>query len=330
MHNRVNIIFLVFVFLWPSLGAAEHLVDRVIAVVNDDVITLTELENAGHLYFKRIQENAPGREVDLAMRKAREEVLASLIDKILIRQTAEKMSIKVTEGEVDTAIDQILARSNATIKEFRDDLAEMDMTEQEYRKNLRDQILQSKLINYEVRSRIVITENDIKDYYQKQYTKEGGESGYYILQMGFSWEKKGSLVMLGTIAKADAKKKAEEIRARVMDGENFKELAKSFSSLPSAKDGGDIGTLKKEEMAPYMRDTILAMKPGEISPIVETKSGYQFFKLISSREGDMIVLAPYESVREDIRNSLYEEEMKDQYDLWVKNIREQAYINILE
>jgi peptidyl-prolyl cis-trans isomerase SurA len=203
------------------------------------------------------------------------------------------------------------------------------LTEQQYREDLRDQMLQSKLSNFQVRSRIVITEEDIQEYYQKQYTQENQESGYYLLQMGFTWEEQGNLVMPGTIAKQDAEKRAEEIRNRVLDGESFKELAKSFSNLPSAKDGGDIGLIKKDEMAQYMRDTVLAMKPGEVSPIVETESGYQFFKLLSVRQGDMVILAPYESVRTDIRDLLYQEEIKEQYDIWVKELREKAYIKTL-
>jgi peptidyl-prolyl cis-trans isomerase SurA len=325
MQNRLHIIFLLLFLLWPSFVAAE-LVDRVVAEVNDDVITLSELETAGDSYFKRIREKAPPRELSAALRQARKEVLTSLIDKMLLYQAAVKMSISVSEAEIDTAVDQIMARNNATIKEFRKELASMHTTEEKFREDLHDQILQSKMINFQVRSRIVIIEEDIKEYYQKEYTREEGESGYYILQMGFTWEKQGNLVMPGTVAKQDAGKRAEEIRARVLDGESFKELAKSFSNLPSAKDGGDIGMIKKEEMAPYMRDTVLAMRPGEISPIVETESGYQFFKLLSVRDGDMVVLAPYESVRDEIRDRLYQQEMEEQYDIWAKELREKAYI----
>jgi peptidyl-prolyl cis-trans isomerase SurA len=302
------------------------LVDRIVAEVNDDVITLSELEKAGDSYFKRIRAKAPARELDLALQQAREEVLASLIEKTLLRQAAAKISVSVSEAEIDSAIDQILARNNSTIKDFRRDLQSMHITEQDYRESLHDQILQSKMVNIEVRSRIVITEEDIREYYQKEYTKKEGESGYYILQMGFTWDKKGNLVMPGTVAKQDARKRAEEIRNRVLDGENFKELASSFSNLPSAKDGGDIGMIKKDEMAPYMRETVLKMKPGEISPIVETESGFQFFKLLVVRDGEMVVLAPYELVREEIRDQLYQQEVKEKYEIWVKELREKAYI----
>jgi peptidyl-prolyl cis-trans isomerase SurA len=318
---------MLFLLTAPSLG--EHLVDRVVAVVNDDVITLSELEKTGREFFERIKMKAPAGEVDRALEKAREEVLSGLIDKFIVRQEAEKLSIAVSEEEVDKAVDQILARNNATIVDFKKELASMNISEQEYRDNLRDQILQSKLVNYEVRSRIVIVEDDMQAYYKKEYTQEKGEGGYYILQMGFTWRNTVSLEKAGFDSKEEARKKAEEIRARVLDGENFMELAKVYSNLPSASDGGDIGLFKKNEMAAYMQDVILAMHPGEISSIVEKDNTFQFFKLLSMREGDIVVKAPYETVREEIRDILYQQEMEEQYKIWVKSLREKAYIKIL-
>jgi peptidyl-prolyl cis-trans isomerase SurA len=316
-------------FLLPSPSYGDHLVDRVVAVVNNDVITLSELEKAGREFFERIKSQAPATEVDRALEKAREEVLSRLVDKSIVRQQAEKLSITVSEQELDTALDQILARNNATIEEFKKELAAMKISEQEYRENLRDQIMQSKLISYEVRSRIVINEEDIKAYYQEEYTQHKGESGYHILQMGFTWRNTVSLEEAGFDTKEAAREKAEEIRARVLDGESFTELAKAYSNLPSASYGGDIGLFQKDEMASYMKDVILAMHPGEISPIIETGNAFQFFKLLSVREGDLVVKAPYESVREEIRDVLYRQKMEEQYKAWVKSLREEAYIKIL-
>jgi peptidyl-prolyl cis-trans isomerase SurA len=251
------------------------------------------------------------------------------VDKLIVRQQAAKMSMTVSEQEIDTAIDQVLARNNATKEDFRRELATMGISEQDYRDNIRDQILQSKLVNYEVRSRVVITEEDIRDYYQKEYTQEKGEGGYHILQMGFTWRNIVSLAEAGFDTKEEAREKAEEIRARVLAGESFTELAKTYSNLPSAVDGGDIGLFKKDEMAPYMRDVIVAMHPGEVSTIVETGNAFQFFKLLSQREGDLVVKAPYDSVHDEIRDVLYRQEMEKQYNEWVKSLREEAYIKIL-
>jgi peptidyl-prolyl cis-trans isomerase SurA len=331
MLNRLAIILLslLLVFGAATISYGDHLVDRVVAVVNDDVITLSDLEKMGREYFERVKEQVPDAEIKMAMDKAKEDVLTSLIDKIIVRQQAEKLGISVSEEEVDTAIDQIMARNNATLEDFRRELAKRNVPEQEYRNSIRDQILQSKLVSYEVRSRIVIIEDNIREYYQKEYTQKKEESGYHILQMGFTWRNTVTLEEAGFDTQEQAREKAEEIHSRVINGESFKGLAQSSSNLPSAVDGGDIGIFKKDEMADYMKDALLAMKPGEVSPIIETGNSFQFFKLLSVREGDIVVKAPYESVRDEIRDILYRREMEEQYKNWVKSLRDEAYIKIL-
>ncbi len=331
MLNRLTIIlFSFFLFsLFSALSYGEDYVDRVVAVVNDDVVTLSELEKAGREYFERIKMKVPAGEVERALEKARGEVLSSLIDNIIVRQKAAELSITVEETDIDNAINQMLSRNNATLEKFRKELAKMNVSMQEYRKNLYNQILQSKLVGFQVRSRIVIIEENIKKYYEKEYTQEKGEGGYYVLQMGFNWKNPGTLEVTSYGSKEEVRKKAEEIRARVLAGESFRELAQSFSNFPSATDGGDLGLIKKDEMAAYMKDTILPMHPGEISKIIETGKTFQFFKLLSVREGDLVIKAPYESVKGEIREILYKQEMEEQYNVWVESLREQAYIKIL-
>ena len=333
MLNRLAItlfFFMLFCFCALPLFAQndDDFVDRIVAVANDDVITLTELEKAGEEYFERIKMKAPADEVEKALEMARNEVLSSLIDNMIVKQKAAELSIVVEEADIDNATKQILARNNVTIEEFRKELASANISEEQFRDNLRGQILQSKLIDREVRSRIVIVEEDIMAYYEKEYTQERGESGYNIMQMGFNWKSSG-IVGPGSDSKQEARKKAEEIRARVLAGENFAELAKAYSNLPSAADGGDIGLIKKDEMAASMRDVILSMHPGEISEIIETENGFQFYKLLSHREGDIVVKAPYQSVRDEIRDILYRKEMEEQFKVWVEGLREKAYIKIL-
>ncbi len=328
MLNRLAIIFFSFLlfFLCAALSYGGDYVDRVVAVVNDDVILQTELEKAGGEYFERIRMKAPAGEVESAIEKARGEVLSSLIDNMIVKQKAAELGITVEEAEIDNAITRILSDNNATLEQFRKELAKVNVSMQDYRNNLRNQILQSRVVGQQVRSRIVIVEEDISEYYEKEYTQEKGESGYYILQIGFNWK---NLVTLDGVSQEEAREKAEAIRARVLAGESFGELARSYSDFPSATDGGNLGLIKKDEMAAYMRDAILSMHPGDISPIIETGSTFQFFKLLSSREGDLVVKAPYESVKVEIRDILYRQEMEEKYKAWVENLREQAYIKIL-
>ena len=318
--------FLLF-FSFGSYSLASEYVDRIVAAVNDDVITLSELEAAGGQIFAGIRKQALAGEVEKALHDARSGVLSSMIDNIIVRQEAQTLGIKVEESEIDMAITEMLARVNASYAEFKKELASMNVTEKDYRDNLRDQILKTKLIGFQVSSRIVITEEDMKKYYENDYPQGDKGDGYYILQMGFKWKKPEAFGSESSL-KDVTEKRAKEIRARVLEGESFKDLARSYSDLPSAADGGDIGRIGKDEMGPSMREAILATEPGGLSQVIETSDTFQFFKLLAVRQGEKVLKAPYESVKDDIRDLLYGREMEEEYNAWVKSLRSQAYIRV--
>ena len=310
----------------PGIGKAE-LVDRVVAVVNEDVITMSDVNEEGKAFFQKITERAPADELASALRRAREDVLNGLIDKKLIAQEAARQKVTVADEELDAAFKQMSANNKMSPEQFRDQLKRIGMTEPVYRENLRNQILQSKLLNYEVRSKIIITDDMVLDYYDTHYTNQVAEGGYYLLQMGFVAKKESrDSGKPDAAAKLDAKKRAERVHELVKNGQDFSTLAKKFSELPSAADGGNIGTFQKEEMAEYMRTAVTALTPGEVSQVVETPDGYQFFKLLSSQDGGIVVQAPYDSVKEEIKRQLYEEKLKVEFEAWVTKIREAAYI----
>ncbi len=142
------------------------------------------------------------------------------------------------------------------------------------------------------------------------------------MQMGFTWDKDAA-------NKVDAKKRAERVRTLVANGQDFRSLAQKFSDLPSAADGGDLGVFEEDEMASYMRNAVIDLNPGAISEVVETPSGYQFFKLLSSKNGQIVVQASFESVKNEIRKKLYEQKLKEDFESWAKSLKDNAYIKKL-
>lgn len=328
--RKLNILICLCCFVLISfLSLAQaNIIDSCVAVVNDDVITLSEVNEAGKPIFQRIAEQVAPEQLAEALKQSRKTIIKKLIDKKLLMQQAKLMHISVSDQEVDHALARILERNNTSKERFKAELAKMGMTEEQYRQNLREQALGSKLINYEVRSKIVITENDILDYYDKHYTEQIGSGGYYILQIGITFDGNDMPEDL-TKARKLARKKIDEIRKMAINGKDFKQLARQFSRLPSAADGGDIGAFKEDEMAAYMRKAVTSLSPGDISPVVEAPDGYMIFKLLSSQEGEIITKIPYESVKDEIRSTLYKQKMAKRYETWLKGIRQQAYIKIL-
>jgi peptidyl-prolyl cis-trans isomerase SurA len=324
MPNRLQrfLILAAAVLLLPAAGRAE-IVDRVVAVVNNDVITLYDLNEEGGDIFRRIRQEVPAGQQEEALRRARQELLSTLIDKRLLEKRAENMGITVGEEELDAAIERVLDRNGIDREQFRRELQLSGTSEAAYRERLRTQILQSKLIGFEVRSRIVVTDKKVKEYYDRHFAGQRQEDGYHVLQIGLAKEESGSL------ARQEARTRADEIRKQAVAGASFQELARAYSDLPSAVDGGDIGVFMKEEMAPYMREVIVGMKPGEVSPVVETQSGFQFFKLLSVKDGDVIRQASFESVKNEIRDKVYQEESQEQFEKWLKDLRSEAYVKKL-
>jgi len=311
----------VFSLFTPSFAEAE-LVDRIVAIVNDDVITFSDLNREGAALFRRITQQAPPEQVQMALLQAREEMLSNLIDKLIVEQRARKIGVTVDDAEVDSAVTRIIARNNTTPEKFRQQLELMGTSEKDYRELIRNQILQDRLVEYEIRSRVVVTEERMKEYYEKHYAEKTREEAYHILQIGISWKDDSAE------AKNAAKQRATEVREQAVAGEDFRSLAKQHSDLPSAADGGDIGVFAKDEMSAVMKHIILNLKAGQISPIEETPAGYQFFKLLSDR-GDINLQGSYDSVKEEIRKRLYEDDLNTHFQKWVKELREEAYIKNL-
>ncbi|MEW6288886.1 MAG: SurA N-terminal domain-containing protein [Thermodesulfobacteriota bacterium] len=307
-----------------SAALAAELVDRVVAVVNDDIITFSELEEEAAPTFDKIRAEAPPAQVDDAIQKARKEILRNMIDHKLLLQRAAKRKIEVSDADIDSAMQRIMEQNSLTEEQFRDQLATMGVSEEKYRASLRDQILRSRLLSYEIRSKVVITNEQVEAYYRDKYMQNNSPEGYHILQFGSGWEDTGR-----SASKEEAQKRAEQLREMVLAGENFNEIAKNYSDLPSGVDGGDIGTFKKNELADYMWQSIKDLHPGEVSPVVETPSGFQFFKLLSRSSDGVIAQAPLENVKDEIRATLYDQELKKKFEYWVKELRENSYVKEL-
>jgi len=316
-----------FLLMFLSSGTFANVVDRSVAIVNEDTITLSEVNELGKQFFKKISDEVPADRLAEALQQAQRTVIDKLIDKKLLLQEAKKLNLQVSDQEVENALQRVLANNKTTIEQFRKEISSIGMSEKQYREELREQILSSKLINHEVRTKVVISENAILDFYDTHYTTKVNGGDYSVLQIGCTW---GAENQSGTTpSQADAKEKAKKAHKLALDGKDFKELAKQFSDLPSAVDGGDLGSFQQDEMAPYMRDAVVKLKPGDVSPIVETENGYHFFKLVSSQEGKIVAHESFESVKEQIREKLYQQAMEQRFKDWMTSIREKAYIRIL-
>lgn len=310
-------------FVLLSSLAFANVVDRSVAIVNDDTITLSEVNELGRSLFKKIAEETPPDRLAETLAQARRSVIEKLIEKKLVVQEAKKLNIQVSDQEVDNAFQRVVASNQTTVEEFRKELGAMGVNEQQYREELRDQILSSKLINHEVRTKVVIPEEAVLEYYNTHFTTTVGGGEYHILHIGCMWGGETGATQEEALDKA---KKAHKL---ALQGKDFNELARQYSDLPSAAEGGDLGTFRQDELADFIREAIVRLKPGQISPMVTTDNGYHFFKLVTSEEGKVVAHEPYESVKDQIRERMYQQAMEQRFKEWLTSIRTKAYIKIL-
>lgn len=313
-----------FIALNVHQPANAEVVDRIVAVVNSDVITLSEVEKESAGLYRTLAKKNPGRSPFETMEEARENTLNSLISQLLISQKAKQSNVRASEEEIDAAYESTRARSTLNPTEFREKLQEAGTTEESYRHTLKMQILQSKLLNNDVRSKIVITDQMILDYYNTNYTTTVEKGSFYLLQMGFTWDEDDN-----PESKKVTRQRAERVYNLIKGGQEFRTLARKFSDLPSAGDGGDIGAFTLEDMASAMRSAVAPLEPGELSTIIETPSGYQFYKLLSGDGNETITTSSYEAAKEEIKEILYEDKLKEAYNVWIEELQEQAYIQKL-
>jgi len=294
-----------------------------VAAVNDDVITLSELDEALAPYLQQIRENHyPPEAQREVLFKLRQDLLNKMIDEKLTTQETERLHVSVDNREVDQQIEQIKSEHFLTDEDLRKSLAAEGFTLEEYRTRIREQMLRFKLINIEVKSKIAVTEKDIRDYYEEHKEDYQGVLKYHLGTI---------LIRVPPSADADQKKSAlEKIETIVKEFESgaaFDELAKQYSQDGTAAAGGDLGLFTLNELSAEFQETVRGMEEGQISPVLKTPKGYQILMLqeIKKMPGKTL-----KEARREIHERLYRELVEEKYRAWLKSLRNRSYVKIIQ
>ncbi len=178
MKMKINFIIfsLVLIGFCFCKSASTEVIDKIIAIVNDDIITLSQLKKEASSYIKQIESSDySDQEKKEQSRRMNEKVFNALIDRSLTTQEAKMYHIAVSDNEVNNAIENIIKTKSVGKEEFKKALLQEGLTLEEFRENIKNQILQSKLITHAVKSKVVITESDIKKYYKENTIKYLGK-----------------------------------------------------------------------------------------------------------------------------------------------------------
>jgi parvulin-like peptidyl-prolyl isomerase len=301
------IVFLGLVFISkPSISG--EIIDRVAAVVNDDVITLSEVKEETLL----INQN-PGPEGP----QTQDQVLENMIEEKLLEQEAKKLGIQVTEKDVDAGIEGVKAKFNLTDEQMVEVLKKQHLTPQTFREQWRRQLLANKLIGTQVLGQIAVTEDEIKKYYEENSGKLESTLEVRIAHI------------LIPVSSPDEEEQAQKLSLEVANlaksGKNFGELAKKYSKdASSAEKGGDLGYFKKGELAEALEKAVEEAPVGEIVGPVRSSDGYHIIKVIDKKKSETTSLD--KSKEDEIRETIYQQKVESAIKAWLDNVKKTAYI----
>ena len=309
----------ILMLVFPPVISAE-ICNRVVAHVNSDVITLYELNT-------RIKELTGFDPNDLKMRdekeflETRRKVLDLLVDEKIFREKILELRIEVTSEEVDAAIERVKESNKLTQESLLATLEKEEMSYASYRERIKDDLERMRLINLEVKSKIIIREAAIKAYYSKNKDKFSIPEKVRLATIFLKQENPSNQDEFLTLFR-----KAEKIVSRLKNGEDFGEMARNFSQGPGANEGGDLGFFRSSQLDPDLMRLIKGMTPGDISRPITRPAGIQIIRLVERQGGGV---KPFEEVRDAIFEILYREEINKRYSSWIKKLRKTAYTKII-
>ncbi|MBW1666830.1 MAG: peptidylprolyl isomerase [Deltaproteobacteria bacterium] len=301
-------------------SSSAELCDRVVAIVNDNVITLHELN-------KKIQEMTGLTPAQIKLRdkedyqETRRKILEFLIDEKLARDKIKELGINVTERQVEAAIDKVKKDNHWTQEDLLERLKKEGLSYEKYKQRVKQNLEHIRLIEFEVKSKIIIREKMISQYYEKHKRDflQGEKvhlAGIFLgLKEGKNPEKVRELYA-----------KAQGLVERLRAGEDFVEMARRFSEGPGAEEGGDLGIFKVDQLEPGLRKVVTSLPEGGISDPIIVPAGIQIIKLVKKKGGKQ---RPLSEVRDAIYSILYQEEVNKRYNSWIKELRENSYTRII-
>lgn len=285
-------------------GAASGsvVVDRVVAVVNDEVITMSDLQ-------REQQKRADGKDERV--------VLEDMIDRKLQMVAAKRNGLDATEREVNEAVADIMKRNNLDKAQFETALAREGLTFDQYRVELREQMALSRLANKYVRTGVAVEEAEVRTYYDRNHAQFSLPEEMRVRHLLVKVPPGATPAQV-----AGAQERAGALMARLQAGEDFIRLIREAGEGPTAAQDGDLGFLQLGQAIPEIDEAAKRLKPGEYAGPLRTDDGFQIIRLEEVRTP----VRPFERVKEEITRLLFEQKMENTYRTFLQSLRSESHI----
>jgi peptidyl-prolyl cis-trans isomerase SurA len=292
-------------------------IERIVAVVGEQPILLTELRQRARPYLIKIYSNVPAPQQSVAVGEMYKELLGKLVDERVVASAADKLNVTVTTKEVDDAIKLKAADLKASIADLVVEASKQGLSEADYREEVRRELLFGKMLETRVRSRVRPTEDDAKEYYKRIVVQERRNQPF-----------QASIITLDLASGEEGTKKrllADQLVKAARSGDDFATLAKKHSVDVSRDKGGDLGNQVPGALGKLVDDAALRLDTGEVSEPVVTGSKIVIIK-ITKREKSQV--PAYEEVKDIVLMRVRDEMLQKQIRVWLDELKVGVYIDV--
>jgi peptidyl-prolyl cis-trans isomerase SurA len=303
--SSITILFLLFSLSVKGTASGSVVVDRVVAIVNDDIITMSDLQR---------------EEAQRAKNEGKQDehrVLEDMIDRKLQMAAAKRAGLDVTDKELNEAVADIMKRNSMEAKLFDDALAKEGLTIEQYRSELREQMTLSRMFNKYVRTGLAVDEAEARAYYQKNIKAYSLPEEIRVRQIFLPLPEKAKRDQAAAV-----RAKAQAVYDRLVKGEDFVSLVRESSGGVTASQDGDLGFMQREQLIAEIEAAARPLKPGDISRPFQAAGGLNIIRLEEVRTP----VKPYEKVKEEIMNTLYQQKVENTYRSWLQSLRSDSHI----
>ncbi|MFB3817079.1 MAG: peptidylprolyl isomerase [Candidatus Methylomirabilales bacterium] len=304
----------------PQEAAPTGMVlDRVVASVNDEAVTLSEVQEEGQPVVRRIFQDFVGPERERRVEEAQQKLLEELIERRLMIQVARREGMLPSTAEVNAAIDDLKKQNQITDDaQFKALLRQEGLSLEMVRRSVTERLAIGRLLARQVRSSIILSEGELQAYYEKNRAQFERRPEVEIRHLLVAVQEGRD--------EAAARARAEEALAAVRGGLDFAAAVARYSDGPTKDQGGSLGRIHRGDLAPEIEAAAFSLKAGEVSDLIRTSAGFNLIK-VDRIWADPV--APFAEVRETIRDRLFQEKFEAKRKEWLSGLRSRASIQIL-
>jgi peptidyl-prolyl cis-trans isomerase SurA len=310
----------IFFLCYGPISPGGAVVDRIVAVVNQEIITFSEIEKWGGPFQQEIQ-----AEDRLERRERIQEVFRKILDRIieekLIEQEAKKSGIKVTSKEIEGAVEEVKQKNKIGQEELERVLAAEGVTLEGFKKDLESKILRTKFVHSAVKVEQRVGEKELIEFFQNNVNQYRVDESYRPAHILFLILPEATPEQIRGI-----RKKSQRVLEKIKEGADFAKMAMEYSEdTSSRKEGGDLGYFKKGELLPTLEREAMKLQVGEVSDLIRTEVGFHILKLLDRKGGEP---PPFEEIKGKVQADYYEKELEKAYQQFLSNLKEKSIIEI--